>query len=133
MTQQIIARIAMYLLAVIMIIFGIYHFQNPRNLLEYVPNHVPGGINSVYIVGVAYILAAVSFVLNKWVKVAAYLLALLLIISVFMIHWPIYRNAGMSETRHIAFIAVLKDLAIAAFALFVAGIAGRKGINYASQ
>jgi uncharacterized membrane protein len=134
MSQPIISRIAIYLLAVIMFIFGLYHFQQPRTLLEYVPVNLPGGINSVYVVGAAYMLAALSFVSNKLVKLTAYLLALLLILSVLMIHWPIYRNAGMTETRQVAFIAVLKDLAIAAFALFAAGVSDwKKGILYNSN
>ncbi len=130
MTQQIISRIAIYLLSVVMIVFGIYHFQYPKNLVEYVPGNLPGGINAVYVVGVAYIVAALSFISNKFVKVVAYLLALLLILSVLMIHWPIYRQAGSPETSQLAFIAVLKDLSIAAFALHIAGSVDSHGMKY---
>ncbi|HEX7847284.1 MAG TPA: hypothetical protein VF476_15900 [Chitinophagaceae bacterium] len=130
MTQRLISRIAIWLLCIIMIVFGIYHFRHPHNLLEYVPGNLPGGINSVYVVGAAYILAAIAFLTNKFVKIVGYLLAALLILSVLMIHWPIYREAGAEETKQMAFIAMLKDLAIAAFALHIAGSADSHGVKY---
>jgi uncharacterized membrane protein len=130
MTQRIISRIAIYLLSVVMIIFGIYHFQQPRSLLVYVPANIPGGITWVYVVGVAFILAAVSFITNKFVKVAGYLLALLLIIFVVTIHWPNYNHAGDPEMRQEALISLLKDTALAAFALHIAGSADSHGVKY---
>ena len=53
MTQRLISRIAIWILAIVMIIFGVYHFRQPHSLLEYVPGNLPGGINSVYVVGSA--------------------------------------------------------------------------------
>jgi uncharacterized membrane protein len=130
MTQRIISRIAIYLLSIIMIIFGIYHIQNPRNMLAFVPNNLPGGINWVYFVGIALILAAVAFIINKFVKIAAYLLALLLIIFVVAIHLPIYNDAGDADIRRTAFIDILQDLSLAAFALHIAGSADSHGMKY---
>ena len=130
MTQRIISRIAIYLLSAVMIIFGIYHFQHPRELLVFVPSNVPIGIYWVYIVGVAFILAALSFITNKWVKVAAYLLAALLIVFVLIIHVPNFRQAGDAQMRQTAFINILKDLALAAFALHIAGSADSHGVKY---
>jgi uncharacterized membrane protein len=130
MTQRIISHVAIYLLSAIMIIFGIYHLQHPRYMLVFVPNNLPGGINWVYFVGIALILAAVAFILNKFVKIAAYLLALLLIIFVLTVHWPAYSQAGDVELRRTAFIDLLQDLAIAAFALHIAGSADRHGMKY---
>jgi len=130
MTQRIISRIAIYLLSAVMIIFGIYHFQHPRELLVFVPSNVPIGIYWVYIVGVAFILAALSFITNKWVKVAAYLLAALLIVFVLIIHVPNFRQAGDAQMRQAAFINILKDLALAAFALHIAGSADSHGVKY---
>ena len=84
MTQRLISKIAIWILALIMIRFGIYHFQEPHRLLEYVPGNLPGGINSVYVVGAAYILAGIAFITNKFVKIVGYLLAALLLASVIM-------------------------------------------------
>jgi uncharacterized membrane protein len=130
MTQRIIAKIAIYLLSVVMIIFGIYHFQHPRTLVVFVPSNIPGGIYWVYGVGVAFILAALAFITNKFVKIAGYLLALLLIVFVLTIHLPNYNQAGDPEMRQTAFTSMLKDLALAAFALHIAGSADSHGVKY---
>lgn len=130
MTQRIISHIAIYLLSVVMIIFGIYHIRNPRNMLAFVPENLPGGINWVYAIGIVLIVAALAFIFNKFVKITAYLLALLLIIFVLMIHLPTYNNAGDPDLRQTAFIDLLQDLAIAAFALHIAGSADSHGMKY---
>ncbi len=57
------------------------------------PSFLPGGIIWVYVVGVAFILAALSFVFNKQVKLAAWLLAIMLFIFVLMVHIPNYMDA----------------------------------------
>ncbi|MES2373304.1 MAG: DoxX family protein [Bacteroidota bacterium] len=117
---HIVSRIAIYMLAVVMISFGLYHFQNARDLIVYIPASVPGGIVWVYFVGAAFILVGLAFIFNKMVKAAAYLLALLLLIFIVIIHIPNYLEAGDKEMRSMAFINILKDLAIAGFALHIA-------------
>jgi uncharacterized membrane protein len=130
MTQRIISHAAIYLLSAVMIIFGIYHLQHPRYMLVFVPANLPGGINWVYFVGIALVLAAIAFIFNKFVRIAAYLLALLLIVFVITVHWPAYHEAGDIELRRTAFIDLLQDLAIAAFALHIAGSADRHGMKF---
>lgn len=130
MTQRIISRVAIYLLAVVMIRFGIYNFQHPHNMLTFVPPNLPGGITWVYVVGVAFILAAIAFITNKFVKLAGYLLALMLIIFVLTVHLPNFNQAGDVGERQDALINLLKDLAIAAFALHIAGSADIHGVKY---
>ena len=116
---HVLARLAIYLLSVIMIIFGIQHFLHPRDLVNYVPQFLPGGIIWVYFVGLAFILVAIAFITNKLVKAAGYLLAVLLFIFVLTIHLPNYMNAGNTETKQAALISLLKDTAIACFALYI--------------
>ena len=120
MNQHILSRIAIFLLAIVLIVFGIEHFVHPRNMLIYVPTWIPGGLTWVYIVGAACIIVAVSFILNQLVKVTAYLLALLLFSFVFCVHLPNYLNTADSEYRQLAFLNILKDTALAAFALYIA-------------
>jgi len=120
MNQHILSRIAIFLLAIVLIVFGIEHFVHPRNMLIYVPTWIPGGLTWVYIVGASCILVAVSFMLNQMVKVTAYLLALLLFSFVFCVHLPNYLNTADPEYRQLAFLNVLKDTALAAFALYIA-------------
>ena len=130
MKKHIVSHIAIYMLSAVMIFFGIYHFRYPRNLIEFVPANLPGGIIWVKVVGAAFILAAVAFLLNKYAKLAAYLLALLLLLFVFIVHMPAYTQGGMDETRQSALINMLKDTALAAFALHIAGSADSHGIKF---
>ena len=121
MNEQTISRFAIILLALVMAVFGIYHFIYPQNLVGYVPSFLPDlGNLWVYIPGAAFILAAIAFITNKKVKLAAYLLAVLLFIFVLTIHLPNYLNASSDENSQMALINILKDTAIAAFALHIA-------------
>ena len=127
MKEHTISRIAIYLLSIVMIIFGINHFLQPKSLLTYVPPFLPGGIIWVYVVGVAFILAALSFVFNKQVKLTAWLLAIMLFIFVLTVHLPNFMNAGEEEMKQQALVSILKDAALAAFALHIASNAKTVG------
>lgn len=121
MKEHTISRVAIVLLALVMLVFGIYHFVYPQNLLAYVPGFLPDAGNLwVYLPGAAFILAAIAFLTNKMVKTAAYLLAVLLFIFVITIHLPNFLNGSSDEYRQVSLINLLKDLAIAAFALHIA-------------
>jgi len=120
MIHHMISRIAVWLLAIVMIVFGISHFRNPDAFVVNVPMFVPGGIIWVYVVGVAFMFVAIAFILNRWVAFAGYLLAALLIIFVVTIHLPNSLESGDPAMRQMAFISILKDTAIAGFALFIA-------------
>jgi putative oxidoreductase len=117
---HIISRVAIYLLSVVLIIFGVFHFMYPRDLLVYVPLSLIGGIKWAYIVGSAFILVGLSFLTNQYVKFTSYLLVVMLIIFILTIHWPNYRNAGDASMRQLALINILKDTAIMGFALHIA-------------
>lgn len=73
----------------------------------------------MYFVGVAFILAGVAFIAHKQVMVAGYLLALLLLVFVLSIHLPNYLHAGDSDMKSMAFVNLLKDTALAAFAMYI--------------
>ncbi|MBL7746396.1 MAG: hypothetical protein JNM19_03115 [Chitinophagaceae bacterium] len=117
---HIISRIAIYLLSVVLIVFGIFHFMYPRDLLVYVPLSLVGGITWAYIVGGAFVLVGISFLTNQYVKLTSYLLVIMLIIFILTIHLPNYNNAGDKEMRQMALINILKDTAIMGFALHIA-------------
>src|SRR5690242_14166677 len=97
MNQHLVSRIAISLLAIVMIAFGIYHFMRPENMVIYVPEFLPGGMLWVYIVGIAFILAGLSFITNIQVRLAGYLLFFLLMIFVLSIHLPNYLHSGSKE------------------------------------
>ena len=43
MNQHTISRIAVSVLGIVLIVFGTLHFIKPDDLVNYVPNWVPGG------------------------------------------------------------------------------------------
>ncbi len=127
---HIVTRIAIYLLAVVLIIFGVFHYKSPYDLVVYLPEFLPGGVFWVYLTGTAFILVGVSFILNRFVKIASYVLAFMLFIFVVTIHIPNAMNAGDATFRQIALISVLKDTAIMCFALFIAGTAHHQHLHF---
>ncbi len=120
MVRHYISRAAIWLLAIVMIVFGVQHFTNPREMMNFVPPFLPGGDVWVYLVGIAFMLAAIAFIINRFVALAAYLLAVLLFCFVLLIHLPNFRDAGDAEMKQLALVNLLKDTAIGAFALFIA-------------
>ena len=129
--QHIVSRLAIWLLAVVMILFGIQHFRYPDVFANFVPPFLRGGELWVYFVGVAFILAAISFITNRFVAIAGYLLAALLLIFIITIHWPNFRDASSVENSQQTLANMLKDLAIAAFALYVASNARHQRVSIA--
>jgi uncharacterized membrane protein len=117
---HIISRIAIYLLSLVLIIFGIFSFNNPRELMIYVPVSLPGGITWTYIVGAGFILVGLSFITNQYVKLTGYIFAALLLIFILIYHVPNYLHAGAKEMRTSALMNLLKDTVIMGFALHVA-------------
>jgi len=99
MTRHMLSRIAVWLLAIVMIVFGVMHFKNPDAMLVYVPLYIPGGIIWVYVVGVAFILVGLAFILNRYVAVAGFILAVLLLLFVLLIHLPNWRDSGDPAMR----------------------------------
>jgi uncharacterized membrane protein len=121
MKQVTISRISIVLLALVMAVFGVYHFVNPQNLVGYVPSFLPAAGNLwVYIPGAAFILAAIAFITNKMVRIAGYLLTILLFIFVLTIHLPNFLHSGDPTMRQLSLVNLLKDTAIAAFAMHIA-------------
>ncbi len=128
MNQHIISRVAIYILASVMFYFGIRHLLYPDVLVVTVPEFLPGGKFWVYLTGVAFILAALSFFINVWVRVSAYLLAVLLFLIVFTIHLPNYLQTADMAYQQMALTNLLKDAALAAFALYIASNARHQRI-----
>jgi hypothetical protein len=135
-----ISRASIYLLAVALICIGLFHLKNPYDTLVYVPGFLPGGITWAYLVGVCFIGVGVcfigvgiSFLLNQYVKITSYLLALFLVIFILTIHLPNALNAGDATFRTFALINIMKDTAIAAFALHIAASAHHQHLHIAEE
>ena len=112
-----LTKLGRFLLALPMAMFGVIHFMAADNMAGMVP--LPGGAIWVYITGVALIVAAVSIIIQKKARLAATLLAILLLIFVFTIHLPGVLAGG--DGGQMSMMSLLKDLAIAGGALIFAG------------
>jgi len=127
---HIVSRIAIYLLSIVLITFGVFHFIMPYDLLVYVPDFLPGGIRWAYLTGAAFILVGVSFLTNQYVKVASYILSALMLIFILTIHVPNAINAADETYRKFALLSVLKDTAIMGFALHIAATAHHQHLHF---
>ena len=125
-----ISRVAIYMLAVALICIGIFHIKNPYDTLVYVPSFLPGGIKWAYLVGACFIIVGISFLINQYVKLTSYLLAIFLIIFILTIHVPNALNAASPEYQTFAIINIMKDTAIAAFALHIAASAHHQHLHF---
>lgn len=127
---HIVSRLAIYLLSVVLIIFGIFHFMYPYDLLVYVPDFLPGGIRWAYFTGAAFVLVGISFITNQYVKLTSYILAALVLVFILTIHLPNAINAGSPDMRQLALINLLKDTAIFGFALHIAASAHHQHLHF---
>ena len=103
-----------YLYAIPMLVFGIFHFMNAKDMAGMAPF---GGEIVVYITGVALLAAGVSIIIGKFDKLACVLLALMLIIFVLSMHLPGVMNAEDEMARMGPMTSLLKDIALAGGAL----------------
>lgn len=121
MDKEMLGNVGKYLFAIPFLIFGILHLVNAQSMAGFVPGFIPGGVFWVYLTGIAFIAASVSLFVNKQVKLAMQLLALLLIIFVLTIHIP----AVMESMNNMS--NLLKDVALAGGALLLGSIADEEG------
>lgn len=100
-----------YLFAVPFAVFGFSHLTNAGMFNEMVGP--PGGVAMVYFTGIALLAASVSMIIGKFDKLAAVLLALILILFVLIVHLPSALDGNAPN--------LLKDIAMAGGALMYAG------------
>ncbi len=98
------------LYALIMGFFGVAHFMNADKMSAMIPDYMPGdGKLWIYISGVALIAAALAILINKFKKLACYLLAVMLIIIALTVHLPAAQEGNPGQ--------VLKDIGLALAAI----------------
>ncbi|HRH59033.1 MAG TPA: hypothetical protein PL045_00575 [Chitinophagaceae bacterium] len=119
MNNNSVSRIAQIVFALTMLVFAFFHLSNADAMAGGVPAFMPGGGTLwVYVSGVCLALAALAFILNMKVKLAGYLLGLLLLIIALTVHLPHLLSGDEMEMGQI-----LKDTGLAAAAFFI----GSKG------
>ncbi len=107
------------LFGIVFAIFGLFHFMNAGAMAGMVP--IPGGVFWVYLTGAAFLAVCVSFLIEKKVRLAGILLGVLLLIFVLSIHLP-----AVIGGDQMAMTNLLKDLALAAGAWYIAGDYGEE-------
>jgi len=117
MNNATIVNIGTLLFGLVIGTFGVFHFLNTDAMSGMVPDYLPGpGKVWVFITGAALILAAISILINKYRRMACLLLAAMLILFVILLHVP-----SMNSGNENAMGSILKDTAMAAAALMIAG------------
>lgn len=111
------SQIGRYLYALPFGVFGLLHFMNASQMAGLVPGWIPGGAFWVYLTGAAFLAACVSIIIEKKARLACILLGVLLLIFVLTIHLPSVIEGEMQS----AMTNLLKDLALAGGAWFIAG------------
>jgi len=107
------------------LVFGCFHLIKYNEMAGMVPKYIPGGKIWVIITGVALILAAISLLINKWVKLSMILLAVFLLITIFTIHIPGLSSID-AQVAQMSMMGLLKDLALAGGALGFAALSTKK-------
>lgn len=105
------SRIAGIIYALAVGTFGVLHFIHADEMKSGVPEYIPGGIIWIYITGAGMILAAIAIIINKFTRLACYLLAAMFLIFVFTLHLKHLMNGNFTN--------VLKDTAMAMAAILI--------------
>ncbi|MBS1509664.1 MAG: DoxX family protein [Bacteroidetes bacterium] len=114
MKQLVPGRIAELLFALTMLIFGALHLKYAEGYKMGVPSFIPGpAIMWIYITGIGFVLAAVAIFINKYKRLACYLLAVMILVFVITIHLqPEPLRMGKYDQP-------LKDIALAMAAILI--------------
>lgn len=100
-------------------ILGLNHFLMTDVFLGMMSSFIPGGAYTILVSGLLLIVASISIILNKNIKIACFGLAALLFVFIATIHIP-----GLFNTDHkiaqLALIELLKDTGLMGGALMIA-------------
>lgn len=122
MKNLIPTRIPVIIIALIFGYFGVNHLMHADMMSAIVPSMFPAQKIFVYISGICLLLAAIAFILNRYAKIAGYLLALMLLIIIFTIHVPGMMNAADGGSKMMFMTTALKDAGLAMSAIIIANI-----------
>jgi uncharacterized membrane protein len=114
MKNLIPTHIARILFGFVMIVFGLFHFLLGEKMAGAIPSFLPGGVIWVYVTGIALGAAGLAFVLEQKMKLAGYLLAVMLVAFIVLVHAP---KMGTDPN---AIGQMLKDLGLAMGAILIA-------------
>ena len=128
MKNLISTRIAIIIFALIIGFFGANNILHAKDMAVNVPSFLPVSKVMVYISGAGFLLAAVAFIIDRYAKIAGYLLSLLLLIIVFSVDLPGIIHATRVAVKMLFVTSLLKDAALAMAAMLVADISRERTI-----
>ena len=128
MKNLVSTKLAIILFAVIMAFFGANNILLAKFTTAHVPSFLPLAKVMAYISGIGFLLAAVAFIIDRYAKIAGYLLALLLLLIVFSVDLPGVVRAPDEAIKMLFVTAMLKDAALAMAAVLIADISRERTI-----
>ncbi len=114
-----ISKIGRILFAIPFAIFGLNHFLFLDFYIGEVSSFIPGGAYTIILTGIFLIMASLSIILNKYVKVSTILLSILLLSFILTIHIPALFDSAKWQ---FALIELLKDTSLLGGSLMIAGM-----------
>ncbi|MDQ2718941.1 MAG: hypothetical protein M3Z26_04160 [Bacteroidota bacterium] len=121
-------RLAIIIFAVIIGIFGANNIMYAKVMSADVPSFLPASKVIVYLSGAGFLLAAAAFIIDRYAKLAGYLLALLLLIIVFSVDIPGIIHSTNVHIKMLFVTGMLKDAALAMAAVLIADISRERTI-----
>lgn len=122
MKNLISTRLAIIIFAAIIAFFGANTILNANHMAADVPSFLPASKWLVYLSGAGFLLAAVAFIIDRYAKIAGYLLAVLLLLIVFSVDVPGIVHARSTPIKMLYITNMLKDAALAMAAVLIADI-----------
>ena len=115
-----VSMIGRMLFAIPFAIFGLNHFVFIDFYIGSVSSFIPLGPYTIILTGIFLIMASLSIIFNKYIKVSTILLSILLLIFILTIHIPALFDP---EKWRFALIELLKDTSLLGGSLMIAGMA----------
>lgn len=118
-----LSTIGRILFAIPFAVFGINHFLFLDFYIGNVTSFIPLGPYTIILTGILMIVASLSIIFNRYVKVSTILLAMLLFIFILTIHIPALFDP---QKWQFALIELLKDTSLLGGSLMIAGMVYEK-------
>jgi putative oxidoreductase len=119
-----ITSIGRILFAIPFALFGINHFLMTDYYLGMLTSFIPLGAYTIILTGIMLIVASISILTKKFVKISTIVLAILLFVFICTIHIP---HLFHDSDKTVTIIALLKDISLMGGSLMIAGIYSEEG------
>jgi uncharacterized membrane protein len=128
MKNLISTRLAIIIFAIVIAFFGANTILNARRMAMNFPSFLPASQWIVYLSGAGFLLSAMAFIIDRYAKIAGYLLAALLLIIVFSVDVPGIIHATSIPIKMLFVTNMLKDAALAMAAILIADISRERTV-----